>query len=106
MSIISKPLACATDSSSSKRSIQFERESGGRYTLHTRNGLAFGNVISAQIVSKLEISISGRRLTFNDSLKYMISPPPYLFNSVLSYKITAIQRHLAIRHTGIQKCFA
>ena len=34
----SNPVACAIESSSSNRSIQFESAFGGRYTVQTRNG--------------------------------------------------------------------
>ena len=55
MTIYSRPVVCAMESSSSKRSIHSLRAFGGRYTVHTRKDLAFGSSISAQMVSKFEI---------------------------------------------------
>ena len=52
INIISKPLVCAADSSSSRRSIQLDVALGGRCAVHIRKGLEFGKVISAQMVSK------------------------------------------------------
>ena len=68
MRIISKPVVCATDSSSSNRSIQSHGAFGGRYIVHKRNGFEFGKVISDQRVSMLEISNSVLRLQFIESL--------------------------------------
>ena len=76
INIISKPLVCAADSSSSRRSIQLDVALGGQYALHIRKGLEFGKVISAQIVSSFDNSNSGRCLQFMLFRKYKIQPPP------------------------------
>ena len=74
--IISKPVVCAADSSSSRRSIQLDVALGGRYAVHIRKGLEFGKVISAQMVSSLDNSNSGRCLQCMFFRKYKITPPP------------------------------
>ena len=69
INMYSKPDACTMESSSSNRSIHSLRALGGRYTEQTKNGFEFGNSISAQIVSILEISYSGLRLDFSEFLE-------------------------------------
>ena len=54
INIISKPLVCAADSSSSRISIQLNVALGGRYAVYIRKGLEFGKVISAQMVSSFD----------------------------------------------------
>ena len=76
--IISNPLDCVADSSSSRRSIQFDVTLGGRYAVHSRKGFEFGDVILDQIVSKFDISNSYRRLQLILFRKYKITPPPDL----------------------------
>ena len=84
----SRPLVCATEISSSKRSIHSVWQLGGRYTVQRRKGLELDNEISVQTVSIFEISISGRRLTLRVFLKYKITPPPVLFwVSLLSFRM-------------------
>ena len=51
---------------------------GGRYAVHIKNGLEFGNVISDHTVSIFDISNSDLRLQFMLFLKYKIKPPPVL----------------------------
>ena len=75
INIISKPLVCAADSPSSRRSIQQGVALGGRYAVHIRKGLEFGKVISAQMVSSFDNSNSGRCLQSMLFRKYKITPP-------------------------------
>ena len=74
----SRPEVCAMESSSSNKSIHTFRALGGLWRVHIKTGFAFGNSISAQIVSNLEISNSGLRIHFTVSLMYNINPSPVL----------------------------
>ena len=67
INIISRPVECAIESSSSNRFIHSDVALGGRYNVQQRNGLVLGRVNSHQNVSTCDISSSNRRLHFKDS---------------------------------------
>ena len=70
--IIFRFFVCAIDNSSSNRSIHTEVA----LIIHTRNGLAFGKVISVQSVSIFELLISCKRLQLIVLRKYKTTPTP------------------------------
>ena len=78
MRIISKPVVCAMDSSASNPSIQSHDTLGGLYNVHKRNGFEFGNIISDQRVSMLDISNPFLRRQFSEFLNYKMTPSPVL----------------------------
>ena len=72
-SINSSPVVCAIESFTSNWFTQSEHALVGRYTLQTRNGLAFGNETSVHKVSMLEVSRSCLLLIVSDFLSRTIS---------------------------------
>ena len=75
----SRPVACAMESSSSNKSIQLLRTFDGLYIVHKRKGFEVGSSTSAQIEPILDIYILERRVHVRVFLKYIITPPPFLF---------------------------